>query len=424
MTRDVLGPQANKGSQLDETKRNIAELEAQLAKMEAGEDMDAEWAEHLDKLDQFNEPMGDDADDSDQITISNAGFPDANWAFRIGYMAMNLVMLTLVVETPHTLLRDRRSDQLDGAHVSGMYLHMGLSWVFYFILQGSNPGYVDPKDPSFVDSSTARARGSLGPVPRAGGGGGGREIELVQRSPRHAGSSPRGSLEGIVLDDPQVMERGGGNVDSKPEDEDEGDGMIGGDQWPPMRAKYCRAVKKWVATYDHYCPFLNTPIGERNRCRFWWFLFFQTQAVTWAIGVVHSGFHQVWGEGSSWFMSNAHALVVAIILYIMLLIVAPLWLFHSFLAASNMTTNEFMRSDEVKYLQGTEDFDLPFSDGLCGNLKLYFMQDEVVDAMRVMIFRRPERTWHAKRWARPKKIVRDSEDWRNNLWQNKYWSCC
>ena len=34
--------QGNKGSQLDETKRNIAELEAQLAKMEAGEGMDAE----------------------------------------------------------------------------------------------------------------------------------------------------------------------------------------------------------------------------------------------------------------------------------------------------------------------------------------------------------------------------------------------
>ena len=83
---DVQLPLSQKGSQLDETKRNIAELEAQLAKMEAGEDMDAEWAEHLDKLDQFNEPIGDDADDSDQITISNAGFPDANWAFRIGYM--------------------------------------------------------------------------------------------------------------------------------------------------------------------------------------------------------------------------------------------------------------------------------------------------------------------------------------------------
>ena len=37
--------------------------------------------------------------------------------------------------------------------------------------------------------------------------------------------------------------------------------------WPPLRTRFCKEAGAWVAKYDHWCPLLNTPIGERNHCR-------------------------------------------------------------------------------------------------------------------------------------------------------------
>jgi hypothetical protein len=33
-------------------------------------------------------------------------------------------------------------------------------------------------------------------------------------------------------------------------------------------------------------------------------------------------------------------------------------------------------------------------------------------------------SWTPVLWYPPGKIVRDSEDWWEHPWQNKYWSCC
>ena len=58
----------------------------------------------------------------------------------------------------------------------------------------------------------------------------------------------------------------------------------------PYRAIYCRQVRRWVATFDHYCGVIETPVGEKNHARFWFFLQMQTICICWAIGIVHSGF--------------------------------------------------------------------------------------------------------------------------------------
>ena len=75
-----------------------------------------------------------------------------------------------------------------------------------------------------------------------------------------------------------------------------------------------------------------------------------------------------------WWEVNAHAFFTVLILYILLAFVGGLYLFHSFLACSCITTYEFMRSDRIDYLKGTRDFDLPYSRGLGGNLKFFFFQ--------------------------------------------------
>jgi hypothetical protein len=32
--------------------------------------------------------------------------------------------------------------------------------------------------------------------------------------------------------------------------------------------------------------------------------------------------------------------------------------------------------------------------------------------------------WTPQLWEKPGPIVRDSPDWWNHPWKNKYWSCC
>ena len=49
--------------------------------------------------------------------------------------------------------------------------------------------------------------------------------------------------------------------------------------WRPRRAHHCRICQRCVATLDHHCEFIGTCIGERNRCRFWWFLLLQAVSV-------------------------------------------------------------------------------------------------------------------------------------------------
>ena len=82
-----------------------------------------------------------------------------------------------------------------------------------------------------------------------------------------------------------------------------------------------------------------------------------------------------------------------------------------------MTTYEFMRSNRIDYLKGTRDFDLPYSRGLTTNMKFFFFKDGLLH----IIF---NHKWEPQNWKLPGKIVRDSEEWWDNLWENKYWSCC
>ena len=183
----------------------------------------------------------------------------------------------------------------------------------------------------------------------------------------------------------------------------------------PYRAIYCKQERRWIAMFDHYCGVLGTPIGEKNHSRFWWYLFVQLGALCYAIGIVHSGInHNI--RYDLWYDYNARALWTAILLYLIVLFVASLWLFHSWLALTNTTSYEFMRNSKIDYLQGTRDFDLPYSHGCKDNLRMFCCNDGMLAWLRGY-------AWEPVQWGKPGKYKTDGE-WTENIWQNKHWNCC
>lgn len=183
----------------------------------------------------------------------------------------------------------------------------------------------------------------------------------------------------------------------------------------PYRAIYCKQERRWIAMFDHYCGVLGTPIGEKNHSRFWWYLFVQLAALCYAVGIVHSGMDSK-VRYDLWYDYNARALWTAIILYIFVLFVGSLWVFHTWLAFTNTTSYEFMRNSKIDYLQGTRDFDLPYSHGIKDNLRMFCCNDGMLAWMRGY-------KWEPVQWGRPKKFTRDGE-WTENIWENKHWNCC
>jgi hypothetical protein len=58
----------------------------------------------------------------------------------------------------------------------------------------------------------------------------------------------------------------------------------------PLRSKHCRFCDRCVPKYDHHCMLIGTCIGEKNHCRFWWYLLCETVAIAVGLSVVRRGF--------------------------------------------------------------------------------------------------------------------------------------
>jgi hypothetical protein len=384
--------------------------------------------------------------------------------YRFGYACAVAAVLALVCSVPHTTLWNGDGSANGGAFFSFMFV-IAIMLGFYWAVQNSDPGFltgiINPDDAVEWSTDAFRAhkwKSEWGDEDDGTWDSGSKKIMEAMEMFRdeeedseddsdseddniEAGGKRKKKKKKKKEKDSKKngkAEKGSGGEDLggasvPPMLESDGINLLEYEQDPsgppvcsrlridtkhpdlPYRAIYCKQERRWIAMFDHYCGVLGTPIGEKNHSRFWWYLFVQLAALCYAVGIVHSGInHNI--RYDLWYDYNAHALWTAIVLYLIVLFVGSLWLFHTWLAATNTTSYEFMRNSKIDYLQGTRDFDLPYSHGCKDNLRMFCCNDGMLAWLRGY-------TWEPVQWGKPGKFKTDGE-WTENIWQNKHWSCC
>ena len=214
---------------------------------------------------------------------------------------------------------------------------------------------------------------------------------------------------------------------------------------PLIRSHHCQICQHCVATFDHHCIFMGVCIGERNRNRFYIFLLCQTIGfylctrimATSSYGFTTILFPITTTTASSmnhkrylYYFDVARVVFAKVYIYPLTLVAFIMLALHTFLVITNLTTFECtIGPKRLDYLQNTEEtMDLPFYRGIVPNIYLYCKSDDLCNGNRSCELGRrrsiQQRPWIPIVWEQPGPIIRDSPDWWNHPWKNKYWSCC
>ena len=407
-------------------------------------------------------------------TISRALFPHWNkklpkhvregaWKYRAVYFGVNVLILFWIFHLPRTGLwiepihyLSPDDTEADTNFLVPFTLVIFMSWISFISIQGSDPGFLDEKNlkkagfDAMTGASTHRSGAPL--ATRSNEATSEREINPFEESKSDPPISPTDGVEltslgflnsastgrggvrtaagDVVDDDDGEYERRALVEDTFDYDDDgvdESDSVRGGVRRPdaaqararlelpylPLRARWCRRSRMFVAKYDHYCTVIGTCIGERNHCRFWWFLLLQSFASGCGIGIALTGF-QYRLSWWNWMWENGQHIACSFLLWVVFLGVLSMWGFHTFLACSNMTSYELNRGSRVDYLANFDECDLPFSKGLCRNLQFFCCISPALGKAE----------WAPVIWPPPGRFNRNSRDCCNNIWENRYWRCC
>ena len=129
----------------------------------------------------------------------------------------------------------------------------------------------------------------------------------------------------------------------------------------PKRSKHCRAARKCVMAFDHYCPYVGNTVGLYNYRYFYAYCaFFTAAALQWeALAVAYlraRGRHYGLIAAMAWFALFI-CFGVAMVAY------------HTQLLSKNLTTNEHMNFGRYDHFRDAEGRPTnPFDMGVCANV--------------------------------------------------------
>ena len=310
-----------------------------------------------------------------------------------------------------------------------MWFFLFLSWLGFFFIVGSRPGYLKEGDrPPNNACSVGDEIDDTGALLAVDGG---RTMPKDSNSDGHLEifiSTAQHTIKASHIGEEKTSESLA-QVSASPSRECS---ICLARQLP--RSYHCRQCNRCVATFDHHCGFLYTCIGERNRARFLLFIFLQALAQGTVIGIINTAF--VWRMGNvEWVAANVGAIASLVFLWIIQVPLIVLLAIHVWCCLTNYTSMEVFKGiPSLWYMEGkdSKECDIPFSQGFIGNIRIFCCTLEAWDCFKrsgkgevkgrePCCFKREEE-WIPFPWV-PKVVDRDSPDMAQ-LWENAAWSCC
>ncbi|CAD8158738.1 unnamed protein product [Paramecium octaurelia] len=121
----------------------------------------------------------------------------------------------------------------------------------------------------------------------------------------------------------------------------------------PARASHCPSCDNCVVRFDHHCPWIGQCIGRRNYIYFYFFIMSVSFKLIFVFGVClsyivdeskkRSATMETSDAISETLAYNPVSIILVIYSFGFSCFVVGLWLFHTYLVFTNMTTNEYLK---------------------------------------------------------------------------------